>query len=48
VDDHGEPVGIAALGNARVTFGGRALFAEIDFGIARGERVALVGAARPW
>jgi ABC transport system ATP-binding/permease protein len=35
---------IAALGNARVTFGGRPLFAQIDFGIARGERVALVGA----
>jgi ABC transport system ATP-binding/permease protein len=32
------------LRGARLTFGGRPLFADIGFGIARGERVALVGA----
>ena len=35
---------IAALRGARLTFGGRPLFADIDLGIGRGERVALVGA----
>src|SRR5690242_13758170 len=35
---------IAALRGARLTFGGRPLFSDIDFGIGRGERVALVGA----
>ena len=35
---------IAALSGARLTFGGRPLFAGIDLGIGRGERVALVGA----
>jgi ATP-binding cassette subfamily F protein uup len=35
---------IAALRSARLTFGGRPLFADIDLGIGRGERVALVGA----
>ena len=35
---------IAMLRGARLTFGGRPLFADIGFGIARGERVALVGA----
>ncbi len=35
---------IATLREARLTFGGRPLFADIGFGIARGERVALVGA----
>ena len=35
---------IAALSEARLTFGGRPLFAGIGFGIARGERLALVGA----
>jgi ATP-binding cassette subfamily F protein uup len=34
----------AALRGARLTFGGRPLFADLGFGIARGERVALVGA----
>ena len=35
---------IATLRGARITFGGRPLFADIGFGIGRGERVALVGA----
>ena len=35
---------IATLREARLTFGGRPLFSDIGFGIARGERVALVGA----
>src|SRR5258706_4126536 len=35
---------IATLRGARLTFGGRPLFADIGFGIGRGERVALVGA----
>ncbi|HEY8013720.1 MAG TPA: ABC-F family ATP-binding cassette domain-containing protein, partial [Dongiaceae bacterium] len=35
---------IAALRGAQLTFGGRPLFADIDLGIGRGERVALVGA----
>ena len=35
---------IAALRGARLTFGGRPLFADIDLGIGRGEKVALVGA----
>jgi ATP-binding cassette subfamily F protein uup len=35
---------IAALRGARLTFGGRPLFADIDLSIGRGERVALVGA----
>jgi ATP-binding cassette subfamily F protein uup len=35
---------IAALKNARLGFGGRPLFADVSFGIGRGERVALVGA----
>ena len=35
---------VIALRNARVTFGGKPLFADISLGIARGERVCLVGA----
>src|SRR4051794_34454476 len=35
---------IAALRGALLTFGGRPLFADIDLGIGRGEKVALVGA----
>jgi ATP-binding cassette subfamily F protein uup len=35
---------IALLREARLTFGGRPLFSGIGFAIARGERVALVGA----
>src|SRR5262249_34254103 len=35
---------IAALKDARLGFGGRPLFADITFGIGRGERVAFVGA----
>jgi ATP-binding cassette subfamily F protein uup len=35
---------IALLREARLTFGGRPLFSDIGFAIARGERVALVGA----
>src|ERR1700758_1946580 len=38
---------IAALRGARLTFGGRPLFADIDLGIGRGERVAVVGASVP-
>ncbi len=35
---------IAALGGARIGFGGPPLFEDISFGVGRGERVALVGA----
>jgi ATP-binding cassette subfamily F protein uup len=35
---------LVALRNARVTFGGAPLFADISFSIARGERACLVGA----
>ncbi|HXQ42514.1 MAG TPA: ATP-binding cassette domain-containing protein [Candidatus Udaeobacter sp.] len=35
---------IAALDQARIGFGGRALFEALSFGIGKGERVALVGA----